>query len=280
MSPRDKQVSEAGASRIDSKELIEQYKINGTEIQRIKGEEECKKEALKEERSKVWEIVHEKRSQLDKEEDKLCQGLDLKEKAIEKDAEWKIAPLESLREAVKRIVQFLEVQETFKPVELKEGMWIPAGEWQDWVYQDDYVKIRLLVHENSKPINKYTTSVCVVCVFGEPLLKAPQNCTDIGYFKTIDEARTCATKKKDKVLRDVIQAVEVLKAEYTQVTSAYKLSDFEEMFEYHCSECRAVFKKVPESHDRETVRYEGDKLIPVTAVCSGGRFYRHIVKEL
>ena len=150
MSPRDKQVSEAGASRIDSKELIEQYKINGTEIQRIKGEEECKKEALKEERSKVWEIVHEKRSQLDKEEDKLCQGLDLKEKAIEKEAEWKIAPLESLREDVKRIVQFLEVQETFKPVELKEGMWIPAGEWQDWVYQDDYLKIRLLVHENSK----------------------------------------------------------------------------------------------------------------------------------
>jgi len=84
MSPRDKQVSEGGASRLDSKELIEQYKINGAEIQRIKGEEECKKEALKEERSKVWEIVHEKRSQLDKEEDELRQGLDLKEKAIER----------------------------------------------------------------------------------------------------------------------------------------------------------------------------------------------------
>jgi len=265
---------------MDSKDLVEQYKLNGIRIQLLEDEAKTKKETIQEERGKVWEKIYDKRSQLDKEERDLRYDLELKERGIEEDTRIQTAPFELQRESVKRIVQFLEVQETYKPAELKEGMWIPAGEWQDWVYHDDYLKIRLLVHENNKPVNKYTTSVCVDCVFREPLLKLPSSCTALGYFKTVDEAKACAVKKKDKVLRDVIQAVEVLRTEYIQVTGAYKLSDFDELFEYSCSDCRATFKKVPGNHDRESVIYEGNTHMPVTVKCDSGRFYRQIMGGL
>ena len=265
---------------MSSEELVKEYKENGHRIQRIKDGAETRKEDVQEERSKIWDIIHAKRDQLDKEEYDLRHDLELREKVIEEETKRQTAPFELQRESVRRIVQFLEVQEMFKPAELKEGMWIPAGEWQDWVYQDDYLKIRLLVHENNKPVNKYTTSVCVDCVFREPLLKLPSSCTALGYFKTVDEAKACAVKKKDKVLRDVIQAVEALRTEYIQVIGAYKLSDFDELFEYSCSDCRATFKKVPGNHDQESVRYEGNTRMPVTVKCDSGRFYRQIMRGL
>ncbi|CAG1770566.1 hypothetical protein BAC3_01159 [uncultured bacterium] len=136
------------------------------------------------------------------------------------------------------------------------------------------------MYENRKPVNKFTAAVYVACVFREPLIRLPFDCRDLGSFKTVEEARACAIKKKVGILQDVIEAVKTLKTEYTQVTNTYKLPDFDDLFEYSCSDCRATFRKVPGNHDREFVRYEGNTRIPVPVKCDGGRFYRQIMRGL
>lgn len=265
---------------MSSEELVKQYKEAGTEIQRIKDDEGDKKEALKTEKDQAWELINEKREQLRKYERDMNNALELKEKAIEKDAERQVEPLELLRERVKRIVQFLEVQEKFKPVVLEAGMWIPAGEWQDWVHQDDFLKIRMLVYENkSRPVNRFTAAVCISTAISRPLWDMSTNCMDLGHFKTLDEAKGCTVRRKDKVLKTEMRTATTLKAEYLDVVGKYKLSDFEELFEYYCSDCRTVFKEVPASHDRTYMKSVDKEYVSVTEKCDG-RLYRRIIGGL
>jgi hypothetical protein len=262
---------------MSSEELVKQYKQAGIEIQRIRDDEGSKKEALKTEKDQAWELINEKREQLRKYERDMNNALELKEKAIEKDAERQVEPLELLRERVKRIVQFLEVQERFEPVVLEAGMWIPAGEWQDWVHQDDFLKIRMLVYENSKrPVNRFTAAVCISTAISRPLWDMSTNCMDLGHFKTLDEAKGCTVRRKDKVLKTEMRTAEALRTEYLDVVSKYKLSDFDELFEYYCSDCRAVFKNIPESHNRAYMKSVGKGYVEVVEKCDG-RLYRRII---
>ncbi len=258
---------------MNAKDLIEEYKKNGLEIQRIKNETEVKEEQAREIRDKVKDNIWERRKLLDAEESAARQFCDKTVEAIGKEEERQTAPLESQRESVKRIIDFLEVQEKFKPCELEtprasKRYSSEAGflEWQEWIHNDDYLKLRLLISENDKPVNKYTVSVYIASVFHKPLIEFPYSPRELNSFKRVEEAKVYIAKKIEGLFQDEIKAIEALKLEYSEIIAAYKLSDFEDLFEYRCTDCRAKFKTIPESHEVIT-GYENNKPIRQTIKC-------------
>lgn len=236
--------------------LVEDYIKNGQEIQRIKGETEEKEKEILEERDKLWDVINEKRHLLNTEEIKIRGEADDKIAMVGADEAKQTEPLNNQRKSVKRIVAFLEVQEKFKPAAFDDERKAREGkfsEWQDWIHNDDFFKIRLCIAENNKPVNKYTLRAHIKCVFYEPMIKLPDSPRELGSFKTIDEAKAYILKKKGALFLEEIKVVEVLKVEYQKVITTYKLSDFEELFEYYCSDCRTKFKTIPEYHEKEII---------------------------
>lgn len=251
--------------------LVEEYIKNGKEIQRIKGETEEKEKQALDEGNKTIDEIYERKRLIDQEDSKARAEHTMRLEAINKKEQEERAPFDSQRDAVRRIVAFLEVQERFKPAAFINERKAREGEfweWQDWIHNDDFLKIRLCIAENDKPVNIYTVRAHITSVFYNPLIELPYSSRELGSFKTVDEAKAYITKKKDRLFQDEIKAVEALKVEYQKVIAAYKLSDFEELFEYRCGgyDCRAKFK-TPTPHTKE-----------ISTGYKDGNYIREIVK--
>lgn len=239
--------------------LINVYKNSGKEIARINEESDVKMEELSNQKHKLMKGIWDREDKI-RDDTRLIEDKYEDDKhSLTEDTAEQIAPHAQHIEHVKRIVEFLEVQERGINLEMKCNDRIKEGyfrEWQEWIHNDDYLKIRLKITENDKPVNKYTVSSVIKCVFYEPLIKLPDlwGGLEHGSFKTVDDAKAFIVKKKGKLFLDEIEKVEALKAEYLDIIGKYKLSYFEELFEYRCSTCSAVFKnKIPEYHEAEVV---------------------------
>ncbi len=261
---------------MNAKELIEEYKKNGLEIERIGDETKIKTKQAEARRETQADSIYKRRRLLDEEEAIMRQDHTERIAIIDGEEDKLTEPLHNQRVAVKRIIEFLEVQEKFKPCEMEEARASKRYsrdegflEWQEWIHNDDYLKIRLLISENDKPVNKYTASVYIASIFHKPLIELPYSPKELNSFKTVEEAKAYIAKKKEKLFQDEIKAIEVLKLEYLKVIEAYKLSDFEVLFEYYCTDCRAKFKTIPESHEKEVITgYKNDTPIKQTVKCN------------
>lgn len=236
--------------------LVEEYIKNGKEIQQIKGETEEKKNKIIEERNNLWDVINEKRHLLEIETIKIRGDANDKIAIVDADEVKQTTPLINQRESVQRIVAFLETQEEFEPATFDNERRAREGkfsEWQDWMHNDDFLKIRLSIVENDKPVNKYTARAHIKSVFYKGLIELPSSPKELGSFKTIDEAKAYILKKKGTLFQEETKTLEALKLEYREVITAYKLSDFEELFEYYCSDCNAKFKTIPEYHEKKII---------------------------
>jgi hypothetical protein len=246
--------------------LVEEYLRNGKEITRINEETALKKQDIKKKRRTELENIDQKKEILKQEEREAKKRYDNADEAADEEEKKQAEPYNLQRAAVRRIITLLELAEKYKPIRMEDGeVRIKEGkilEWQQWIHNDDYLTIRLIIGENDKPKNKYTVAVYGRCAFHEPLIKLP-SCyglslnesgmhirQEIGSFKTIDEAKSAIVKKlKQNLFQDLIKDVEALKKEYLEVTATWKLSDFEELFEYRCPACQSRFKHKPETHN-------------------------------
>lgn len=237
--------------------LVSEYKQNGIEIARIEAEDKVKGGILQENRYKLMQEIYKREDQIRDDTNKIESDHIDEVETLRQDTENQIEPHHQQRVSVKRIIEFLEVQERGKDIEMScPGRTIEGRykEWQEWIHNDDYLKIRLLISENDKPVNKYTVSTVMTCVFSDPLIKLPDMWGGLDHtsVKTIEDARAFIARRKDKLHLDIIEKVAALEVEYLDVIAKYKLSDFEELFEYRCSSCRATFQRViPDSHDTE-----------------------------
>lgn len=252
---------------------------------------------------KIVDLNKERREMLD-DIDKRMRALQEEEAVIKKlyaDAEAKLhekekeamAPYHLQKAAVQRIIHFLEVAEWYRPVdeigtemmqsERDKGKFY---EWQEYLYADDYLKIRLLMAENQKPVNKFSVLAYGRCVFGEPLIKLPYfygthlNDSYAGFsiraeikdFKTVEDAKAYIEKYKAKMLKDIIELVKALEAEYADVVKTWKLSDFDALCEYRCYDCRRTFKQNTNSHTAKNYRDGREVEEPCT-----GTLYRQVI---
>lgn len=225
--------------------LVEEYIKNGKEIQRIKAETELKCGQIKEEKYKAIEKIRDKITVLEKKERDTSHQYDLKVEAAEAEEEHQKKPYDNQRDSVERIIEFLEVQERNEQISLK-------GDFAIILYADEYFKLGIKIMRNQKPVNCFDVVVNGNCVFYEPLIKNPYShyAVSLGSFKTEEDAERFIEKTKSTIGQDIIKQVEELKKEYLEVTKTWKLSDFEELFEYNCHDCRGRFDTNVSAHTR------------------------------
>lgn len=248
-----------------SEVLIKEYIQNGLEIAEIAKQTQIKEKQANDARDKILVRITDIRNQIEEQASVLKRDSKLTLDSITAEEQNQIDPYQQQRLAVKRIIQFLDVHETPLPIEIGEVTFRKGefAEWRDWIYDNDYLKIRLLLHENNKPVNKYSLMVYGVCAFENPLVQLPYYCgshlhtthmdisKELKSFKTIGAAIAFIDKKKKTLFHDLIAAVETLTDEYLTIIKKYSLSDFEELFEYTCLDCHTTFKIIPDSHNVE-----------------------------
>ena len=127
-------------------------------------------------------------------------------------------------------------------------------EWLGYFYNDEYLKIRLLIAENDKPKNKYSLLAYGKCFF--PDLKLPYGYLNISDWDiwtaartvcgcnihiglvdldTIEKCKTWLQKNRGKLLKSFLDNYQVVKAEYIDAITNYRLEDFSE-FHVPCNQ--------------------------------------------
>jgi hypothetical protein len=129
-------------------------------------------------------------------------------------------------------------------------------EWLDYLYNDDFLKIRFLAGKNNKPENKYRLYCFGKCFFEKDFLRPPiirnhlagyfsdsngeSNCiirAAIKDFDSIDKLKQWVRQwinkngKKIPGLRDYIGDYIWTKNEYLDTIKEYKLEDFQEIWQ-------------------------------------------------
>ena len=227
--------------------IVKEYIENGKEIEKIREETKTKKDDLLKEQNKELEIISDKKHALEVEERNIRTIAEQKESGLDAEETLKLKSYQDQREAVKRTVAFLEVQERNKKLSLERYFEII-------LHDDEYFNLGVQIMKNQKPVNCFDVVVLGDCVFYEPLIKQPYHShygVTLGSVKTEDDARKLIEKKKSTIGQDVIKQVIALKKEYLEVIKTWKLSDFEELFEYNCYDCRGRFDKNVSVHTRD-----------------------------
>lgn len=232
----------------EAKTAVEDFLRNQAEITRITTETNEKKEAIEAKKQEVSNIYYSKIQALKDEEFEEQTALDRQITDMKAGMDKTLKPLHGQIMQVKRIITLLRIAETIQPVKDIEDNEITTyhGEYLEWlgyVYKDDFLKIRLLITENTKPKNKYSLMVYGRCAFhdekllrrlytyGGPYLKDDGFSIkhESGCFPSIDEIKKHVSKYPEKVLKTFIEDFVKLKQEFLEVKGTYKLSDFEQI---------------------------------------------------
>ena len=160
---------------------------------------------------------------------------------------------------VNRIIAYLKLEEKDLEIDTDkikhhDGNNDKYLEWLGYLYNDEYLKIRLLIAENDKPKNKYSLLAYGKCLFPDEyydggFLKLPWgylNISDgdiwtaartlcgcnihIGLvdLDTIEKCKTWLQKNRGKLLKSFLDNYQVVKAEYIDAITNYRLEDFKE----------------------------------------------------
>lgn len=242
-----------GRQILDARAAVEEYLRNQAEITRITTETNEKKEAIETKKREVSNIYDSKIQALKDEERKDQKALDQQITDMKAGTDNTLKPLEDQITQVKRIIALLRIAETIQPVRDIGDSEITTynGEYLEFLgyayYNDEFLKIRLLITENRKPKNKYSLLAYGRCAFEDQKLLRRlytyewTNLKDytggfnvkyeLGCFPSIDEIKKRLSKypDTDKVLKTYIAEFGNLKQEYLEVKGAYKLSDFEQI---------------------------------------------------
>jgi hypothetical protein len=118
-----------------------------------------------------------------------------------------------------------------------------------FLFDDDYLKIKLYMVENEKPKNKYDLIALGRCRFDEDLLKLPRNSfysfdipwgnlqTVVREFASVADLKTWLGTHRDKILTDEIHEYLDVKADYLAALKEYTIDDFTELLRSRCPKC-------------------------------------------
>jgi len=262
---------------MNKNEIVQDFLKAGQEINRIKEETEQEQKEIRQKCSEEQAIIRDQKWELEKKERDLSYQKEIKIKESQEAHKIKVQHHAAQREGVKRIIAFLEIQERNEPLEP-----IPDPLERVIIHDDEYLKVYITILQNRKPVNKYDVRILGDCLFGYNELFKPDFSFGYRYgtilksHPTVDAATKYIEKIKGTIAQDVIKRVDELKKEYLEVIETYKLSDFEELFEYTCYECRNIFKENISEHQRQVY---GDRTGLEFETCTG-QLHRQIRREV
>ncbi len=198
-----------------------------------------------------YDVYREKIRALEDERDRLMQVFtDVFEKERDK-KQKEIDDLYVVVNQVKRIIDFLQVDKT-RDLAInddgvkarRDGAKVNLG----YIFDDDFLKIKLFIAENDKPKNKYTLLAIGRCLFADHLLKLRREYgspihTGFGLnlevvlreAPSVEELITWQARSvAGKVFSELKGDYEKIKAEYLDVIENYTPHDFKELITDLC----------------------------------------------
>ncbi len=239
-------------------EIIKQAKNNNKEIEVIKNKLQKREEIKNNKVTHIkYDVYDKKIKALEQERNKEVSKI---EKEFDKEEVIKDKKIEELYKPitkVKRIFQFLQIQDNYK--ELVEGGYsleIKKNsveqydrhnkdylECLDYLFNDDLLKIRLFIAENDKPKNKYSLIAYGKTIFyGDKIITFPYSYGGVHINKKehfriditlkdsydVETLKLYVLRNKDRILQEFIEQYQEVKKEYLETIKKYSLKDFKE----------------------------------------------------
>jgi len=232
--------------------LIEQVQDNSHKIETLRAETEAMRVSTEQEvRRLVYDVYRPKIQQLEGVRDQATHEVQDKYEQVRDRKQKEIEGLQVVINQVKRILDFLMV-DTGKDLAIDDDDVKPyrdrAKESLGYLFDDDYLKIKLFIVENDKPKNKFSLIAMGRCLFGEDLLQLSRGYgvpvhTSFGYnievvFRdapSVEELKTWQELPRAGTLFFELKGdYEKVKAEYLDVIAKYTSQDFKELMTDLC----------------------------------------------
>ncbi len=246
---------------MEVKTLIQQYQKNSENIKKIKETHDRKEKARDKKIYHIeWKVYRKKIQALEQERDKEINGIIKEYEKSDKNKDERIENLSRVIYKVDRIREFLRIQRERSKNNLKiknkdVKQYKNWGnnkylEWLGYIFNDDLLKIKLLIVENDKPKNKFSLCAYGKTIFTEKNIEFPYTYSihlnensgfslkiNLKDAPTIEELKTHLEKNKEHILAYCLRNYEAIKKEYLETISKYKPEDFKQLYKYYCRNC-------------------------------------------
>ncbi|MBA7703306.1 hypothetical protein ES703_112088 [subsurface metagenome] len=232
--------------------LVEQVQANSHKIETLRAETQAIRISTEEEERRLaYDVYRPKIRQLEDERSQATQEVREKYEQARDQKQKEIEGLEVVINQVSRIIDFLRL-ETAKDLAIDDDDVKPyrdrAKENLGYLFDDDYLKIKLFIVGNGKPKNKFSLIAMGRCLFGEHLLKLRYEYgadvhTGHGYnivvvirdMPSVAELQPwLEDSRRQQLIIGLTGGYEKVKAEYLDVIGKYTPEDFKELMTDHC----------------------------------------------
>ena len=239
-------------------DLIQEYKDNLARIETLSREKEDLRKKKDKESNQISYDYRDKIYALERERDDKVNTIKAAFTDQDNAKETEIVKLRETPAKVERIINFLKIKSEVVTCEdsniyNRHGSIEPLG----LLFSEDFLKIRVFIVENRKPVNKYTLCFYGDVLFPETIIKPPYGfglpsdyhkrpdlALAIKDFPSTKQAHEYFEKNKGTLLcsdiREFVLQYQAIKAEYLEVIATYKLQDFRPLFIIECKHCGFV----------------------------------------
>jgi len=230
-------------------ELVKQYKANEAEIDRLSKMQAEEGERYEAEAMKIHDWYWRKTRALEDKKDNAVDAIQKERKRLSDVVSTRIETLHQPIKQLKRILTFLRMETKEltiddeklkqKDVSWRENYFEPLG----CLIDDDFLKVRLYILDNSRPKNKFTLAAVGICGFPESIIKWPSEYVPdfntwqvphniemrLNVAASVKELKSFLNKRREHLISVIKQNYDEVKAEYLEVISTFKLEDFADL---------------------------------------------------
>jgi len=231
--------------------LVEQVQVNSRKIKTLEARDHALRDSTQQEvRRLTYDVYRPKIKQLEDERDRATRQVQSEYDLALDEGKREIEGLQVVINQVRRIFDFLRVE--VKDLAIDDDDVKPyrdrAKESLGYLFDDDYLKIKLYIVENEKPKNKFSLIAMGRCLFGEHLLKLRREYstgvhTWHGYnievsirdMPSVAELQPwLADSRRQQLIIDLTGGYEKVKAEYLDVIEQHTPEEFKELMTDRC----------------------------------------------
>lgn len=250
---------------MDGKTLTAQVKTNIGIINELEHNISAANETSRTVINKIEHEYREKARAVEDEKDEAIQKEQKSSKAIADVNQKQIEDLYVVISQVKRILEFLKT-DTNKTLEFTNEDVKPYRDQSiedlGYLLDDAYLKIKVFVAQNGKPVNKYSLIAAGKCLWGEPIIKLPisyglpVNTWRLSLEAILKEGPVAEDLKdwllthQTKWLDSITHLYIPVKDEYLDILQNYKVSDFWPLITAKCPTC-GFFKTIWDYQDKD-----------------------------